>query len=151
MKRLIGCGNIDGFIPEIAAQDKWDVIRELVSPLLAGNLVSDPELALSDLFARENSLSTGMTQGLAIPHARTDAVTRRCVVLGLSRKGIDFDSIDGSPSTIFFLTLTPAAGSWPDLERLAALSSAFSDRQWRQALLECDSMEQAVGVLERLG
>ncbi|MBN2586612.1 MAG: PTS sugar transporter subunit IIA [Candidatus Fermentibacteraceae bacterium] len=70
-KRNKGCGAIDSFIPEITSSGIWEVIRELASSLEVAGFVSDPDTALSDLFYRERSISTGITQGLAIPHART--------------------------------------------------------------------------------
>jgi PTS system fructose-specific IIC component len=150
LKRNNGCGRIDSFIPEIRSSEKWEVIRELTSSLVEAGFVSDPETALSDLFYRERSMSTGITKGLAIPHARTGSVSTRRTALGLSRNGIDFDSIDGALSRVFFLILTPSTGNWPDLDCLALLSGAYSDPKWRESLLSCSSMDEVVKVMERL-
>jgi len=140
---------LDAFVPILASTDKWQAIEELVGALEPLGLVRDGALALRDLLDRERSLSTGMTDGLAIPHARTRSVTRRCVALGLSPAGMDFDSIDGRPAHVVLLALTPKTGAWPHLEYLADLARAYSDPVWRAELASCGSLEEARAVLQR--
>jgi mannitol/fructose-specific phosphotransferase system IIA component (Ntr-type) len=141
---------LDCFIPVIASTDKWQVISELTGTLTDAGLVHDPDLAIHDLIDREQSLSTGMTQGLAIPHARTRSVSRRCVALGLSKEGLGFDSIDGLPAHVIFLELSPLRGVWPHLEYLADLARAYSNPVWRSELESCTNLARARKVLERM-
>jgi mannitol/fructose-specific phosphotransferase system IIA component (Ntr-type) len=140
---------LDCFIPAIASTDKWQAISELVGALSAAGLVQNQELAMHDLLDRERALSTGLIEGLAIPHTRTGAVSRRCVALGLSKQGLEFDSIDGRPSHVVFLELSPLRGAWPHLEYLADLARSYSNPAWRSELESCASLARARQVLER--
>jgi|GEM_PF-3968062 len=142
--------DLDCFIPVLASTDKWQAISELLGSLTTEGLVRDPDLALQDILDREHTLSTGMTHGLGLPHARTQAVSRRCVALGLCRAGIEFDTIDGLPVHVIFLELSPLHGVWPHLEYLADLARAYSDPLWRSELESCTNLAGARRVLERL-
>lgn len=142
--------DIDGFIRIADGRDKWQTISDLSGILIEAGLVDDTEIALRDLLERERSLSTGMTDGLAIPHARTRTVTRRCAALGVSDGGVDFDSIDGEPARLIFLVLTPVDGTSSHLEYLSRVATASSDPTWRSALEACGSLAEARSVLIRM-
>lgn len=140
------CPDLDVFLPDMRASDKWEAISELVASLAASGLVSDTPLAVGDIEARERSLSTGLTNGIALPHARSSAVTRRCCAVGISRSGIDFGCLDGLPAQIVFLVLSTHSTSGPHLECLAEISIAFSDQDRRRRMIEATDLPAAKSV-----
>ena len=97
---------------------------------------------------REKSMSTGMQNGLAVPHAKTNGVKSMHVAIGLKPEGIDFKSLDGKPSTIFLLILSPKQGYGPLLQLLAALASTLNSEEKRVGIL---GAETGYEVLRHLG
>jgi len=121
-------------VPELKASTKEGVIDELLNLLSHEGLVNDPLLARNDVMAREHSMSTGMQDGIAIPHARTTAVNRLVCAIGIKREGIEFDSLDGNPATIVVLTLSPRDAATPHIQFMSTISKLL-DKEGRQTLL----------------
>lgn len=140
------CPDLDAFVPDLRASGKWEAISELVASLQAAGLISDMPLAVADIEARERSLSTGLTNGIALPHARSSAVTRRCCAVGISRGGIDFDCLDGMPAHIVFMVLSTHSTSGPHLECLAEITIALSDEDRRRRMIEATDLPAARNV-----
>jgi Kef-type K+ transport system membrane component KefB/mannitol/fructose-specific phosphotransferase system IIA component (Ntr-type) len=132
--------------PRLLATTKQGAISELVTLLYENGLVMDRERAVQAVFEREQSLSTGLEYGLAIPHARTDAVTRLVCAVGLKKEGIDFDSADGKPVRIVALVLAPDTAATPQLQLIAQVCRLLNE-QGRAALLACDTAEDMFVVL----
>lgn len=132
--------------PRLLADTKTGVIEELLDLLYENDLITDRHAARRAVFAREQSLSTGLEHGLAIPHGRTDAVDRLVCAIGLKPDGIDFDSMDGQPSRIIILVLAPQGVSAPQLQLISMLSQMLNE-QGRASLLTCDTAEEMYGVL----
>ncbi len=136
----------------LEAGTKEEAIAELIDRLDARGKLENRKLALADVLERERSMSTGMTRGIAMPHAKTDAVERQVVAVGVSRRGIDFQCHDGSPATVVTLILTPKRAAEPHLQLLAALGATLNDEERRSALLaseEVDEAARALGLPER--
>jgi len=108
-------------VPLLSAT-KSDVIRELVELLRDAGKISDLEAVVEALMKRESLGSTGLEQGIAVPHAKTTAVAALTVALGRAPKGIEFQAIDGNPSKLFFLLLAPPDQSGPHIEALADIA-----------------------------
>jgi mannitol/fructose-specific phosphotransferase system IIA component (Ntr-type) len=102
---------------------------------------------MNDLMARESRMSTGMEQGLAIPHAKSKAVGELTVALGLAPEGIDFQSLDGKPSRVIFLVLSAVGSRGPHIECLAEIARAYSREGFREALLACRFADEVIAVL----
>jgi Kef-type K+ transport system membrane component KefB/mannitol/fructose-specific phosphotransferase system IIA component (Ntr-type) len=126
--------------PELEGSNKEEVIKELLGLLKKAGKLSSVRKAWSAVWEREQSMSTGMQYGIAIPHARTDTVSEIVCAIGVKRSGVDFGSIDGEPSNIFVLILTPENKHTPFLHFLSEISRAFSDP---------DTREQVVSVKDR--
>ncbi len=141
------CPDLDAFLPDMRASSKWEAISELVASLGAAGLVSNPGIAIEDIETRERSLSTGLTSGIALPHARSSAVTRRCCAVGISRGGIEFDCLDGMPAHIVFMVLSTHSTSGPHLECLAEISIALSDQDRRRRMIEAVDLQTARNAL----
>ena len=137
---------IETLKPQLLATTKQGAISELVSLLYESGLVMDRERAVQAVFEREQSLSTGLEYGLAIPHARTDAVSRLVCAVGLKKEGIDFDAIDGKPVRIVVLVLAPDSAATPQLQLIAQVCRVLNE-QGRSALLACETPEDMFGVL----
>ncbi|MBN1243823.1 MAG: cation:proton antiporter [Spirochaetales bacterium] len=136
----------------LKAGTKEEAIEELIDRLDARGKLEDRKLALADVLERERSMSTGMTHGIAMPHAKTDAVEHQVVAVGVSRHGVDFQCHDGSPATVVTLILTPKRASEPHLQLLAALGATLNDEERRTALLasvEADEAARALGLPDR--
>jgi mannitol/fructose-specific phosphotransferase system IIA component (Ntr-type) len=132
--------------PRLRATTKEEVIRELVDLLVHAGCVSDAPAALHAVLDREGQLSTGMTDGIAIPHGRTDAVDRMACAVGVKPEGLDFDSVDGEPTRIFVLVLTTPAGAEPYLQFVASVMGALTDAG-RQRVLAARTAEELSAAL----
>jgi Kef-type K+ transport system membrane component KefB/mannitol/fructose-specific phosphotransferase system IIA component (Ntr-type) len=135
-------------ITNLRGKTKDAVITELVELLDANGKLLDKAEVLKAVFEREKSMSTGMQYGVALPHGKTDAVERLTVAAGLKPEGIDFDSIDGEPSTIFFLVLSPKKTTGPHVQFLAAVSSILNSEDARSLILGCTSAAELYEYLK---
>ena len=135
-------------IHRLEATAKEDVLRELVARGLVGadkgtGLASDEEdRVLKTLLDRERLGSTGIKEGLAIPHGKLDGLEALVACLGLHREGLDFGAIDQQPSRIFIVLLAPQAAGGQHLKALARISRLFSDSSLPKRLLECQDARQ---------
>ncbi len=127
--------------------DKPSVIGELIDVLHRDKALKDRDMALCDVMARENYLSTGMEHGLAVPHAKTDAVDELVVSFGLHRAGLDFESLDGRPAHFIFLVLSPRSTSGPHIQALARITRGLKDEENRRALLQARNLGELTRIL----
>lgn len=130
------------------AATKSDAIIELLDVLVGQGLIADPEQARRDLFAREEKMSTGMEQGLAIPHAKSGGVKEMTVALGVKPEGIDFASLDGQPARVIFLVLPQKDVRGPHIQCLAEISLLYAREDIRRALLSARSPLAVMRALE---
>ncbi len=128
--------------------NKFQVIEEMVDLLDKAKMLNDHSIALDDVIEREQYLSTGLENGVAIPHAKTDTVDELRLAFGISKEGVDFDSLDGQPATLVFLVLSPKDTSGPHIQLLARISRNLKREEIRSALLNCDSPEKVNEVFE---
>ncbi len=126
---------------------KAEIISELVDVLARCGRVSDTSQLVQDVLERERSLSTGMSDGIAIPHARSASVKSVCFALGIKKEGIDFASLDGQPAKIFILIASPQNSQGPHLQLLATLGGLLKERALRESLLDAKTPEELVAYL----
>ncbi len=131
----------------LQATNKQEAIRELVDILDQAEHLKDRAEAERVLFARERSLSTGLQDGIAIPHGKTDTVDHLVVAIGIRKDGIDFDCADGKPARIFVLALSPASKAGPHIQFLAEISSILAKPEARQRLLSAASPQEVYSLL----
>lgn len=131
----------------MTAPDKNGVIKELLDVLSSKGLLTDQKAAEQIIFERETSMSTGMENGVAIPHGKTDTVDSLLVAVGLHAEGVDFDAVDGQLSRIFILTLSPASKSGPHIRFLAQVSRLLRKPEIRSRLLAAQSKEEVIAIL----
>lgn len=135
-------------IPRLKAGTKEEAIEELLHVLDVSGDITDIEAARDAVWERERSLSTGLEDGLAIPHGRTDAVKSLACAIGLSPEGMDFESSDGEPTRIIALTLSPRSQPAPHVQFIARLSQALNE-EGRALLLVCRTAEEMASLLNR--
>lgn len=123
----------------LEADTKQGIISELLEVLISSGKLdkNSKENALKDVMERENIISTGMQDGIALPHARTDSVKHLVFAMGINKKGVDFDSLDKMPAKIFFLILSPKNSAEPQLQFLASISKILQHKDNRGKLLSC--------------
>jgi fructose-specific phosphotransferase system IIA component len=123
-------------LTDIKSTKKEEVMRELVEALInAGEIEKRYRNKLVDaLMARESLGSTAIGQGVAIPHAKSDCVDKLVAAFGISKRGVDFDSLDGEPAYIFFLLVAPQDSAGPHLKALARISRLLKDKYFRDSL-----------------
>ncbi len=132
--------NIKDFLKSVSsdlkAATKEEVISELVDLLIKNGDIKKGQKAkvVEVLMAREALGSTAIGQGIAIPHGKTDCVDKLIGCLGVSKAGIDFDSLDGEPAHIFFLLVAPVDSAGPHLKALARISRLLKDKFIRDNL-----------------
>jgi len=99
---------------------------------------------------REKLGSTGIGQGVAIPHGKIDLLEKQVGVLGISRNGVDFQSLDGAPAHLIFLLVCPASTSGEHLLAMASVSRVFKDKPFRQSLLKATTAQEVIGLIKKL-
>ena len=121
---------------DLKGTTKIDVIEELVSALINAGAVDKRHKAklIEVLMAREALGSTAIGQGVAIPHGKCECVSKLTAGLGVSKKGVNFDSLDGEPAYIFFLLVAPVDSAGPHLKALARISHLLKDKYFRENL-----------------
>ena len=136
---------------DLAATDKEGVIRELVRLLVKAGEVkaADEEKLIQILLHREVLGSTGIGQGVGIPHGKSNCVRQIVGAFGLSRRGVNFDSLDGETVHIFFLLVAPEDSAGPHLKALARISRLLKDRFFREALKEAKDEKQIVRIIQQ--
>lgn len=132
---------------EVPGETKQQVIESLLDILMETGKVEDRRTALSALLEREEKMSTGIENGIAIPHGKTTAVKELVACVGLKKEGIDFDSLDGKPSKIFIMTLSPKDKSGPHIQFLAEISSLLKDEKGRNEILAAKTPREVLDVI----
>ncbi|MGH4038458.1 MAG: PTS sugar transporter subunit IIA [Sphaerochaeta sp.] len=131
---------------DLKGTNKEEIIQELLQILVDNGKLKDKELAFNNIMERENQMSTGIQQGVAIPHAKTKAVDNLVACIGVKKDGVDFSSLDGEPSNIFILTLSPSDHIGPHVQFLAEISRIIRTEESRTKILEATSTKQVLSV-----
>lgn len=126
--------SVKDICPNLSAKDKLGVLKELVELLSKNNREINPDTVLRVLLDREKLGSTGMENGVAIPHGKVDSISDLLVCFGRSETGIPFDSLDGKPAHLFFLLVAPTDSIGTHLSALARISNLLNDKTTREQL-----------------
>ncbi|HAE21668.1 MAG TPA: hypothetical protein DCG47_05000 [Spirochaetaceae bacterium] len=132
----------------LMAQNKDDAIRELVSTLAAAGRIQDPAIALKAVLEREAKGSTGLEEGIAVPHGKTAAAPALAIAIGVAPQGIDFGSMDGKPARLLFLILAPPDQAGPHIEALAEIARMSRSKAFCAALASCRSPAELVAMFK---
>lgn len=138
---------LNSIIPDLSSTTKEGVISELIDFMDVTGKIKDRDKALSAVLDREKKMSTGMQNGIAIPHGKTDSVDQLIVLIGIHRTGVGFEAMDGNPCFIFIMTLSPVNRTGPHIQFLAEISKLLSNSDLRDQLLQAESSEQILALL----
>ena len=123
------------------------VLAELVDLLMASGHIRDRDAVLKAVQEREKRMSTGMQNGIAIPHGKSDSVDCLVAALGIKRSGVDFGALDGQPSVIFVMTVSPDSRTGPHIQFLAEISRPLNDPAVRAKLLAATTPDEVLHLL----
>ena len=128
--------------------DKKETIEKMVSLMAAGGNITDMERYKEGVFLREEEGTTGIGEGIAIPHAKTDAVAKPGLAAMVVKDGVDYDSLDGEPVHLIFLIAAPNTEDNVHLEVLSRLSMLLMDDDFRANLQNAESVEEFLGYID---
>ncbi len=146
--RIVDFLNQKAISIDLKSKTKKDVIKELVGLLAEGGEFKNKEELVRILLARETLGSTGIGQGIGIPHGKSASVKKLTAAFGLSREGIDFESLDGEPTYIFFLLVAPEESAGPHLKALARISRLLKDKYLRDTLLKSQDKKELIQIIK---
>jgi len=127
--------------------DKHEAISQLVDALDKAGRIRDRDIVLEDVLEREASLSTGLEEGIAYPHARSSGVEEVQMAFGIIPDGLSFDSRDETPAVFVPLMVSPKSGGTPHIYIMAEIVKRLEDANVRDALLKAESPEEVVEIL----
>lgn len=129
-------------VPDLSARAKHEVLDELCAALARANSSLRPERLVEVLEDREKLGSTGIGEGVAIPHGKLAGLSRLIAAFGISREGVDFEAIDGKKTHLFFALIAPENSAGVHLKALARISRLFKNPRFREAILQARSAEE---------
>lgn len=133
---------------DLNSQKKPEAINDLCQLLSHTNKIKDAPSVIKNLMEREALGSTGIGQGIAIPHAKSEGAGSLAAAVGISKKGVDFDSLDGEPVHIIFLLVAPKDNGADHLKALARISRLLKDKFVRVALKEAKNPQDVLKVIQ---
>jgi PTS system nitrogen regulatory IIA component len=128
--------NVQTVIPTLVSREKNAVLREMADWLAASHPFLDKKKVLDVLLDRERISTTAIGEGVAIPHGKLPGVDRVLGAFGRSGEGIDFASLDGRPTHLFFVLIAPENAAADHLKALARISRLLKDEAFRRRLME---------------
>lgn len=131
----------------LQGETKEEIIEELVDSLEEGVAISNREKVLQSVLDREKIMSTGIGDGIAIPHGKSDAVITLSAALGTQKRGANFEALDGEPAYVFFLLVSPANISGPHIKALARISRLLKNEDFKKRLTAASSPEELIGEI----
>ena len=132
---------------DLPGETKDQIIAAMVDLAMTTGRVADRQEALHAVLEREAKMSTGMQYGVAIPHGKSDAVQELVACIGLKPEGVDFQSLDGNPSRIFVMTISPLSSTGPHVQFLAEISKVLKDAENRERILASQTPEELLAQL----
>ena len=134
-------------LPNLQASSKREVLEELAAALVSGHKEVNLQTVVEVLLERERLGSTGIGDNIAIPHGKLPQLSQMLLAFGRSPQGVDFDSMDGKPSHLFFLLLAPVNSSGLHLKALAKISRMLMSQVFRDSLMESDGAEDILRLI----
>ena len=137
----------DMVVPALQATDKRAILEELAAYMSAHHPRIDRATLAKVLIEREQLASTAIGEGVAIPHGKLGAVGEIVACLGRAQAGVEFDSMDGQPTYLFFVLVAPESSTGAHLKALARISRVFKDPEFRRRLLAAPDAESMYAVV----
>ncbi len=149
-RNLIKKIDTDSIVLGLQGKDREEVVKALIDTLVKNNRISNGEKAFQAVIEREKIMGTGLKEGIAIPHARIDSVKNGAIALGVMKKGVDFGSIDGVPSTIIALVLSDSKNPSAHIQMIAGIASIFTDEANRKFVQNAKSQDEVYNYLANI-
>jgi PTS system nitrogen regulatory IIA component len=140
--------DIRSVMTELQGDNKNSVLREMAGNLSVQLASENPEQILSVLLEREKLGSTAIGEGVAIPHGKLPGIGQVHGLFARSSGGIDFDSIDGGPTHLFFVLIAPENSAGDHLKALARISRLLKDSEFRVRLMKAKSKEEIFATIK---
>jgi nitrogen PTS system EIIA component len=147
MMKIMDYLNEEWVIPNLQGTDKPSILKELSSLLVKPCQVTSVEELLQVLLDREKLGSTGIGEGIAIPHGRLKKLKKFFISFGRSLKGVDFDSIDRKPSQLFFLVMAPENSAVDNLKLLSRIVTLLKEPSFKKRLMEAPSQKELFQII----
>ncbi len=139
--------NENSIISDLQSHDKKGVLEELVTPLSENANISQENL-VRILMDRERLGSTGIGEGIGIPHGKIKGLNSLIIGFGISKKGVNFESLDGRPTHIFFLIITPEESTGIHLKLLAQISKILKNESFRDKLMRAPDKSDIFSIIK---
>jgi len=131
----------------LQGETKEEIIRELVDSLEIDQVITDRDKVLQAVLEREKIMSTGIGDGIAIPHGKSDAVSALAAALGIHKQGVGFEALDGEPAYVFFLLVSPANVSGPHIKALARISRLLKNDTFKKKLIAAATPAEIMKII----
>ena len=131
----------------LTATSKNEIIKEMVEILFTNKKIQEKEKISQALFEREELMSTGVGDGVAIPHAKAEGITKISAVFGLTKDDVDFQSLDSKPVRIIFLLIGPINQPGPHLKALSRISRLLHQAEFRKKLILSGNPKEALRTI----
>lgn len=141
--------NPEAVSADLKATTKKDIIKELVELLAKAGEVKNNDELVKILMSRETLGSTGIGQGVGIPHGKSPNIKKLTAAFGLSKQGVNFESLDGEPTHIFFLLVASEDSAGPHLKALARISRILKDKYFRETLLKANDEKEIIKIIKQ--
>ncbi len=150
MVKILDFLSKDAIIPKLEATTKEAAIKEMVNKLVAVGEINDADQVIDVLLEREKLGSTGIGEGVAIPHGKSESVKRVVAAFARSEDGVSFDALDGEPVYLLFLLIAPTdqQAISDHLKVLARISRLLKDVYFRKALRNAETVDEVIRIIE---
>ena len=128
-------------------KSKNEALDQIVDLMVKSEKINDKEAYRKQVYAREEESTTGIGEGIAIPHGKCDAVTKPGLAAMVVKDGVDFDSLDGEPVTLMFLIAAPNTEDNIHLDVLSKLSVLLMNEEFTEALRNAETVEEFMGII----
>ena len=141
----------DRIVFDLESKSKSNILREMAELFEDGTIIEGKEgLFYNDLKEREDTTSTGMQDGLAVPHAKSAAISKLAIALAITKNGVDFNSMDGEPSRVFFMIAAPEDTKWEPLNLLSLISKFSYEDELMEELLTTNDKDRVIEMLSTI-
>ena len=137
----------EAIVVDLQGETKEEIIAEL-SKLVAKNCqIANSDDIFQAVIEREKIMSTGIGDGIAIPHGKSDSVDKLVAALGTKRRGVDFEALDGEPAYVFFLLVSPTNISGPHIKALARISRHLKNEEFKKRLIAAHTSDDIISII----
>ena len=137
----------EAIIVDLQGETKEEIIAELSTLLSKSCGIANSDDIVQAVIEREKIMSTGIGDGIAIPHGKSDSVDRLIAALGTKRRGVDFEALDGEPAYVFFLLVSPTNISGPHIKALARISRYLKNEEFKKRLITAHSTDDIISII----